>query len=51
MAASMITHAGGRPSAIRRSILRSIAGASLNGTGTVRSAAARGIPAPYVSDA
>jgi hypothetical protein len=50
MAASMITQAGFRSSSISRSMRRSMAGASLNGTGIVRSAATFGIPSPYWSD-
>ena len=46
IAASMITQAGSRPSAARRSIRRSIASASLKGTAIVRSTTACGIPAP-----
>ena len=51
MAASMITQAGLRPSASRRSMRRSIAPASLNGTATVMSTVACGMPAPYGSEA
>ena len=50
IAASMITQAGRRPSAASRSIRRSIAAASLNGTTTVMSTTACGIPAPYASE-
>ncbi len=46
MAGSMITQAGGRPSATNASIRRSMAGASLNGTGTVRSITVDGMPSP-----
>ena len=46
MAGSMITQAGGRPSSKSRSMRRSIAGASLNGTAIVRSATLCGMPAP-----
>ena len=42
----MITQAGARPSSIRRSIRRSIASASLNGTAIVMSATACGMPQP-----
>ena len=47
----MITQAGLRPSSVSRSIRRSIAPASLNGTGMVKSTTACGIPAPYGSEA
>jgi hypothetical protein len=46
IAASMITQAGARPSDSSRSMRRSIAPTSLNGTGTVSSTIACGRPAP-----